>query len=139
MFQVNRDDVDKAGANLQQPINRRAVLGGSVAAGLGIFGGAMIRGGTLAAPSETGPAAREAFQDAAATPAARQVLVLADDASVAKAIDLFVERLRASRGGGIGPVQRAAGAVEQGFRVAARVGGVVGKLGRWQDLDFQDP
>lgn len=43
---------------LQHPISRRTVLGGSVAAGLGIFGGAMMRGGVLAAPSGTGKAVR---------------------------------------------------------------------------------
>jgi peptide/nickel transport system substrate-binding protein/oligopeptide transport system substrate-binding protein len=89
MFHNNREDVTLSGTALQQPISRRSMLGGSVAAGLSIFGGAMPRGGALAAPGGAGRSAPYVFQDTA-TPAAQQVLVLADDASSAKAIDLFV-------------------------------------------------
>ena len=77
---------------LGQSTNRRKVMGGSVAAGLGIFGGAMMRGGVLAAPTGSGRAPRAAAQDAeaAATPAAQQVLVLPDDSSIAKVLDFYV-------------------------------------------------
>jgi hypothetical protein len=62
---------------LGQSTTRRKVMGGSIAAGLGMFGGAMMRGGVLAAPGGTEKAIPVAAQDAeaAATPAARQVLV----------------------------------------------------------------
>jgi hypothetical protein len=39
MFQGNRENIDNTGSNPRQPITRRTVLGGSLAAGLGIFGG----------------------------------------------------------------------------------------------------
>jgi peptide/nickel transport system substrate-binding protein/oligopeptide transport system substrate-binding protein len=71
---------------------RRKVMGGSIAAGLGIFGGAMMRGGVLASPGGTGKAVPVAAQDAeaAATPAAQQVLVLPDDTSITKVLDFYV-------------------------------------------------
>jgi ABC-type transport system substrate-binding protein len=77
---------------LGQSTTRRKVMGGSIAAGLGMFGGAMMRGGVLAAPSGAGTVVRTTAQDAeaAATPAAQQVLVLPDDTSITKVLDFYV-------------------------------------------------
>ena len=55
------------------PVTRRTMIGGSMAAGLGIFGGAMMRGGAW--PLRPAPAGRAiGAQEAEATPAAKQVL-----------------------------------------------------------------
>ncbi|HET9660291.1 MAG TPA: peptide ABC transporter substrate-binding protein [Thermomicrobiales bacterium] len=89
MFQGNRDGVEFFASNARHLISRRTMLGGSLMAGFGIFGSAMPHG-VLAAPSGSGLAARQSFQEVAATPAARQVLVLADDAANSKYIDLFL-------------------------------------------------
>ncbi len=51
---------------LGQSTTRRKVMGGSIAAGLGMFGGAMMRGGVLAAPSGAGTVVRTTAQDAEA-------------------------------------------------------------------------
>ncbi len=72
------------------PVTRRSAIGGSMAAGLGIFGGAMLSGGTLAAPTGAGRVARTGAQAAEATPAAQQVLTMVSDTTFAKVIDFYV-------------------------------------------------
>jgi ABC-type transport system substrate-binding protein len=89
MSQKQRERVTLHDTLLQRSMARRSVLGGSIAAGLGIFGGAMLRGGALAGPAPLRGVANRAIQESV-TPAEKQVLVVADDASLAKAIDLFV-------------------------------------------------
>ncbi|MCA9859621.1 MAG: hypothetical protein KC438_07860, partial [Thermomicrobiales bacterium] len=81
MFHRDRNQKNIFVTNAHYPISRRAVLGAPVAAGLGVFGSAMLRGDALAA---------QLLQEGAAKPAAQQVLVLADDAATAKVIDLFL-------------------------------------------------
>ncbi len=74
-------------------LDRRKVLGGAAASGLGMFGGAMLRGdGTLAAPSGGQPAIRQSMQDLpeGAAPIEQQILYVPDDASVARVLDLYV-------------------------------------------------
>ncbi|MCC6673862.1 MAG: peptide ABC transporter substrate-binding protein [Thermomicrobiales bacterium] len=68
---------------------RRKALAGSLAAGFGMFGGGLLRGGALAAP-HGGTVARAALQETAATPAAHQVFVIASDTAYAKALDFYV-------------------------------------------------
>ncbi|HET9660292.1 MAG TPA: peptide ABC transporter substrate-binding protein [Thermomicrobiales bacterium] len=74
----------------RQTTTRRKVMGGSVAAGLGMLGGGLAQSGTLAASSGSAKVARAALQEAEATPAAKQVLVTATDASFSKALDFYV-------------------------------------------------
>jgi len=69
---------------------RRKVMTGSIAAGLGMFGGAMMRDGVLAGPSGSGKPARFVTQDTEAAPAAHQVLVLPDDVSIARVLDFYI-------------------------------------------------
>jgi ABC-type transport system substrate-binding protein len=90
MSDNDRQDAVKPEMIMQHPITRRTVLGGSVAAGLGMFGGALVRNDALAAPSGAGSAARLAAQEAEATPAAQQVLVMVGDSSLAKVTDFYV-------------------------------------------------
>ncbi|TXG83077.1 MAG: hypothetical protein E6R14_06290, partial [Thermomicrobiales bacterium] len=88
------DDVRQEGVAskplLSQSTTRRKVMGGSLAAGLGVLGGGMVQSGALAAPGGAGTAAKARLQDAEAVPADKQVLVMAVDGSFAKALDFYV-------------------------------------------------
>ncbi len=90
MSDNDRQDTRVQRSPLDRSTTRRKVMTGSIAAGLGMFGGGMMRGGVLAGPSTSGKPARFAAQDAEATPAAHQVLVLPDDVSIAKVLDFYV-------------------------------------------------
>jgi ABC-type transport system substrate-binding protein len=69
---------------------RRKVMGGSLAAGLGVLGGGLAQNGALAASGGAGRVARAAAQEAEATPAAKQVLISPVDSSTAKVLDFYV-------------------------------------------------
>lgn len=74
----------------QNPVTRRTAIGGSLAAGLGIFGSAMLRSGALAAPAGSGRLPALAAQDAEATPAEQQVFIMVSDSTFAKVVDFYV-------------------------------------------------
>ncbi len=90
MTDNDRQNTIKPEMIFHNPVTRRTMLGGSMAAGLGIFGGAMLRGGTLAAPAGTGRVALSSAQEAEATPAAQQVLTMVSDSTFAKVVDFYV-------------------------------------------------
>jgi ABC-type transport system substrate-binding protein len=69
---------------------RRKVVGGTMAAGLGVLGGGLAQNGALAASGGAGRVARAAAQEAEATPAAKQVLITPVDSSTAKVLDFYV-------------------------------------------------
>jgi ABC-type transport system substrate-binding protein len=69
---------------------RRKVVGGTMAAGLGVLGGGLAQNGALAASGGAGRVARAAAQEAEATPAAKQVLISPVDSSTAKVLDFYV-------------------------------------------------
>jgi ABC-type transport system substrate-binding protein len=73
-------------------VNRRQVLGGAAAAGVGMFGGGMMLGSAVAAPSGARPALARSFQDLPedAAPVEQQILLLPDDAAVARVLDFYV-------------------------------------------------
>ena len=89
MTDNDRQDAIKRDVILHNPVTRRTVLGGSALAGLGIFGGAMMRGAS-AAPSGAGRAALSAAQWADATPAEQQILTMVSDTTFAKVVDFYV-------------------------------------------------
>ena len=90
MTDNDRQNTIKPELILRNPVTRRTVLGSSALVGLGIFGGAMMRGGTLAAPAGTGRVTRSAAQEAEATPAAQQILTMVSDTTFAKVVDFYV-------------------------------------------------
>ena len=90
MTDNDRQDASVPRQLLSHSATRRRMMSGGIAAGLGMFGGAMMRGGVLAGPSGAGKPIRSAAQEAEATPAAHQVLVLPDDVSIAKVLDFYV-------------------------------------------------
>jgi ABC-type transport system substrate-binding protein len=74
-------------------VDRRRMLGGAAAGGLGMFGGGLLRSdGTLAAPSGGHPRVARSMQDLpeGAAPAEQQILYLPDDAAVARVLDFYV-------------------------------------------------
>ena len=79
----------------RQRVDRRRMLGGAAATGLGMFGGAMLSGkGALAAPSGGQAALINSLQDLpeGAAPVEQQILYVPDDAAVARVLDLAVQR-----------------------------------------------
>ncbi len=89
MTDNDRQDATEPRFVLQHPITRRTVIGGSLAAGLGMFGGGMLRGAS-AAPAGTGKIVRTGAQDAEATPAAQQIFTMVSDTTFAKVVDFYV-------------------------------------------------
>jgi ABC-type transport system substrate-binding protein len=82
--------IRKAAELWHQMTTRRKVMGGSLAAGLGVLGGGLAQNGSLAASGGAGRVARAAAQEAEATPAAKQVLISPVDSSTAKVLDFYV-------------------------------------------------
>jgi ABC-type transport system substrate-binding protein len=82
--------IRKAAELWHQMTTRRKVVGGTMAAGLGVLGGGLAQNGALAASGGAGRVARAAAQEAEATPAAKQVLISPVDSSTAKVLDFYV-------------------------------------------------
>lgn len=76
---------------LNQPATRRKIMSGSLTAGFGLIGGAMMGNGILAAPGTPAKALSIAAQETAATPAEFQILMLGDNTSVVKVLDFWVK------------------------------------------------
>jgi ABC-type transport system substrate-binding protein len=73
--------------------DRRRLLGGAAAGGLGMFGGGLLRSdGTLAAPSGGRPRVTRSLQElpAGAAPVEQQILYLPEDATVARVLDFYI-------------------------------------------------
>ncbi len=83
-------EIRKAAELWHQMTTRRKVMGGTMAAGLGVLGGGLAQNGALAASGGGGRVARAAAQEAEATPAAKQVLIIPVDSSTAKVLDFYV-------------------------------------------------
>lgn len=76
-----------------QRVDRRTLLGGAAASGLGMFGGAMLQpGGVLASPSSGMSRTVRSMQDLpeGAAPVDQQILLLPDDAAVARVLDFYM-------------------------------------------------
>ena len=74
-------------------IDRRTMLGGAAASGLGMFGGGLLLpDGALAGPSAGQPRIARSMQDLpeGAAPVEQQILLLPDDAAQARVLDFYL-------------------------------------------------
>jgi ABC-type transport system substrate-binding protein len=92
------DDIMREGANrngaTQRRITRRKVLGGASLAGVGLFGGGLaLTSGASAASSSRASSLRRSMQELPddAAPADQQILIVPDNATVARVLDFYVK------------------------------------------------